>query len=85
MKMLSDYEQDKDEIYKKIREDGYALAKEYQKVFAGVKGEKVFEDLMEKFCHDAAFVPGASVNDACYFEGQRSVMNYINYQMKYKA
>lgn len=50
---------------------------EYQALFASEKGIRIFEDLQFQFNSRPSYELGSDLNDACYLEGQKSVIAYI--------
>lgn len=62
----------------------FDCAKDYQKVIQSDSGQRMIEDLKEKFEHESCFYPGVEYSSAAYYEGQRSIINYIKHQLNYK-
>ena len=56
----------------------------YQQVFKSDTGADILEDLRNLFFNAASFEPGRNLNDVCYFEGQKSVVRYIDQLVKFK-
>lgn len=84
MNTLNDYAKKNAEIQKKNAVEAADTAGVYQSISDTYSGRKAIEDLTRRFNHDQCFAPGTNLNDACYFEGQRSVINYINQQLNYR-
>lgn len=56
----------------------------YQQLFKSEAGSEILKDLENLFAQAPSFEPGRNLNDVCYFEGQKSVVRYINELIKFK-
>lgn len=82
--MLEDYNQEQDDIIKKKNELKVKLSNLYKEAFKSQAAIEILEDLENNFLNHPSYLPGWNLNDVCYLEGQKSVVNYIKQQIEYK-
>lgn len=62
----------------------FDCAKDYQQVEATDSGRRMINDLNAKFNHESSYYPGIKFPETAYYEGQRSVINYLTHQLNFK-
>lgn len=84
VKTYEEYQKEIQEDFEKQRQDYAIKASKYKHVFNSNEGQEVLEDLTNLFNAQPSFVPGTDVNDVCYLEGQKAVINHIFTLINYK-
>lgn len=82
--MLNDYEKINEAQSKKALIQYNNLALAYKHAFKSSNGELVLSDLTRSFNGAPSYMPGGNVKDACYYEGQKSVISHIYTLINYK-
>lgn len=82
--MEEDYNEQKHEAIKEQIDNSIKISNMYKQVFSNGHGIDVLKHLEETFNKHPSYLPGWNLNDTCYFEGHKSVINYIKRQIENK-
>ncbi len=74
-----DQEQEKKAARERLHDEEKQLKQDYGFVFGGPEGQRVFSDLVLRFCHlfEPSMTPGGDINNTLVREGERNVGLYI--------
>lgn len=82
--LLDDIDKENEAIANKAQQELDNKVLDYQTLLLNEKGQRVFVDLQEQFCMTPSYEPGGSLQDASYYEGQKSVVAYITRLLTYE-